>query len=161
MLSARRKIAADLFKIGRVKPFPARAMSSRTRNWALSARQIVWTTDSVEYGDTRRTPLEDRNISDLFQFCDNLEKEDFEDNLDRGGNSEIVHSPMRYSNRGERSALRGRWKISRGQGIAFLRDLAQRSLGNFMATTCASARDGETRDVIVGAILNPEDQRIG
>lgn len=41
----------------------------------------------------------------------------------------------------------------------FLRDLAQRSLGNFTATTCASARDEETRDVVVGAILNSQDQR--
>jgi len=31
-----------------------------------------------------------------------------------------------------------------------------RSLENFTATTCASARDGETRDVIVGAVLNQD-----
>ena len=31
-----------------------------------------------------------------------------------------------------------------------------RSLENFTATTCASARDGETRDVIVSAVLNQD-----
>lgn len=39
----------------------------------------------------------------------------------------------------------------------FLRDLAQRSLENF--TACASARDGETRNVIVGGVLNPQEPR--
>lgn len=58
---------------------------------------------------------------------------------------------MRY--RGEYSALRRRSKVSWGHSIAFLRDLAQRSLGNFTATTYASARDEETRDVIVGALI--------